>query len=155
MTSVATYNKMETSNYLEGTFEVKEYFRAKTSNKITLTELEKNFLSFFAIEEIIDEATPNAIGEEYGFYYGNLDPNEIITDFDEIHAYLNKENVVSKNVVKGIIGSLDKKNVVWVEERLPIDGGNLIWLTEEFLTAVADNQRQAIINYEENFENLC
>ena len=95
------------------------------------------------------------MGEEYGFYYGNLDPNEIITDFDEIHAYLNRDNVVSKNVVKGIIGSLDKKNVVWVEERLPIDGGNLIWLTEEFLTAVADNQRQAIINYEENFENLC
>ena len=141
MTSVATYNKMETSNYLEGTFEVKDYFRSETSNKITLTELEKNFLSFFAIEEIIDEATPNAIGEEYGFYYGNLDPNEIITDFEEIHAYLNRDNVVSKNVVKGIIGSLDKKNVVWVEDRSNEGYSNLIWLTEDFLTAVADNQR--------------
>tara|TARA_B100000925_G_scaffold277862_1_gene246192 strand:- start:719 stop:1144 length:426 start_codon:yes stop_codon:yes gene_type:complete len=141
MTSVATYNKMNTSNYLEGTFEVKDYFRSETSNKITLTELEKNFLSFFAIEEIIDEATDNPIGGEYGFYYGNLDPNEIITDFDEIHAYLNRDNVVSKNVVKGIIGSLDKKNVVWVEDRSQDGFSNLIWLTEDFLTAVADNQR--------------
>ena len=137
MTSVATYNKMETSNYLEGTFEVKDFFNKKTSNKITLTELEKNFLSFFAIEGIIDEATPNARGEEFGFYYGNLDPNEIITDFKEIHAYLNRENVVTKNCVKGIIGSLDKKNVVWVEERDQIDGGNLIWLSEDFLTALS------------------
>ena len=137
MTSVATYNKMETSNYLEGTFEVKDFFNKKTSNKITLTELEKNFLSFFAIEGIIDEATPNARGEEFGFYYGNLDPNEIITDFKEIHAYLNRDNVVSKNTVKGILGSLDKKNIIWVEERDQIDGGNLIWLSEDFLTALS------------------
>ena len=141
MTSVATYNKMETSNYLEGTFEVKDFFNKKTSNKITLTELEKNFLSFFAIEGIIDEATPNARGEEFGFYYGNLDPNEIITDFKEIHAYLNRDNVVSKNVVKGIIGSLDKKNVVWVEDRSNEGYSNLIWLTEDFLSAVAEHQR--------------
>ena len=140
MTSVATYNKMNTSNYLEGNFEVKDFY-GKTSQNITLTELEKNFLSFFAIEEIIDEATDNPIGSEYGFYYGNLDPNEIITDFDEIHAYLNRENVVSKNVVKGIIGSLDKKNVIWVEDRSQDGFSNLIWLTEDFLTAVADNQR--------------
>ena len=135
MTSVATYNKMETSNYLEGTFEVKDFFNKKTSNKITLTELEKNFLSFFALDGIVAES------KEYGFYYGDLDPNEIITDFDEIHAYLNRDNVVSKNVVKGIIGSLDKKNVVWVEDRSNEGYSNLIWLTEDFLTAVAENQR--------------
>ena len=121
MTSVATYNKMETSPLLEGTIEIKDYFNKEVSHTTNVTELEKNFLSFFALDGIIAES------KEYGFYYGDLDPNEIITDFDEIHAYLNRDNVVSKNVVKGIIGSLDKKNIVWVEERLHIDGGNLIW----------------------------
>ena len=131
MTSVATYNKMETSPLLEGTIEIKDYFNKEVSKATNLTELEKNFLSFFALDGIVAES------KEYGFYYGDLDPNEIITDFKEIHAYLNRDNVVSKNVVKGIIGSLDKKNVVWVEERLPIDGGNLIWLSEDFLTALS------------------
>ena len=130
MTSVATYNKMETSPLLEGTIEIKDYFNKEVSKATNLTELEKNFLSFFALDGIVAES------KEYGFYYGDLDPNEIITDFDEIHAYLNRDNVVSKNVVKGIIGSLDKKNVVWVEERDQIDGGNLIWLSEDFLTAL-------------------
>ena len=131
MTSVATYNKMETSPLLEGTIEIKDYFNKEVSKATNLTELEKNFLSFFALDGIVAES------KEYGFYYGDLDPNEIITDFDEIHAYLNRDNVVSKNVVKGIIGSLDKKNVVWVEERDQIDGGNLIWLSEDFLTALS------------------
>ena len=131
MTSVATYNKMETSPLLEGTIEIKDYFNKEVSHTTNVTELEKNFLSFFALDGIIAES------KEYGFYYGDLDPNEIITDFDEIHAYLNRDNVVSKNVDKGIIGSLDKKNIVWVEERLPIDGGNLIWLSEDFLTALS------------------
>ena len=131
MTSVATYNKMETSPLLEGTIEIKDYFNKEVSHTTNVTELEKIFLSFFALDGIIAES------KEYGFYYGDLDPNEIITDFDEIHAYLNRDNVVSKNVVKGIIGSLDKKNIVWVEERLPIDGGNLIWLSEDFLTALS------------------
>ena len=131
MTSVATYNKMETSPLLEGTIEIKDYFNKEVSHTTNVTELEKNFLSFFALDGIIAES------KEYGFYYGDLDPNEIITDFDEIHAYLNRDNVVSKNVVKGIIGSLDKKNIVWGEERLPIDGGNLIWLSEDFLTALS------------------
>ena len=131
MTSVATYNKMETSPLLEGTIEIKDYFNKEVSHTTNVTELEKNFLSFFALDGIIAES------KEYGFYYGDLDPNEIITDFDEIHAYLNRDNVVSKNVVKGIIGSLDKKNIVLVEERLPIDGGNLIWLSEDFLTALS------------------
>ena len=131
MTSVANYNKMDTSPLLEGTIEIKDYFNKEVSHTTNVTELEKNFLSFFALDGIIAES------KEYGFYYGDLDPNEIITDFDEIHAYLNRDNVVSKNVVKGIIGSLDKKNIVWVEERLPIDGGNLIWLSEDFLTALS------------------
>ena len=131
MTSVATYNKMETSPLLEGTIEIKDYFNKEVSKATNLTELEKNFLSFFALDGIVAES------KEYGFYYGDLDPNEIITDFKEIHAYLNRDNVVSKNVVKGIIGSLDKKNVVWVEERDQIDGGNLIWLSEDFLTALS------------------
>ena len=131
MTSVATYNKMETSPLLEGTIEIKDYFNKEVSKATNLTELEKNFLSFFALDGIVAES------KEYGFYYGDLDPNEIITDFTEIHAYLNRDNVVSKNVVKGIIGSLDKKNVVWVEERDQIDGGNLIWLSEDFLTALS------------------
>ena len=131
MTSVATYNKMETSPLLEGTIEIKDYFNKEVSHTTNVTELEKNFLSFFALDGIIAES------KEYGFYNGDLDTNEIITDFDEIHAYLNRDNVVSKNVVKGIIGSLDKKNIVWVEERLPIDGGNLIWLSEDFLTALS------------------
>lgn len=129
--SVATYNKMETSPLLEGTIEIKDYFNKEVSKATNLTELEKNFLSFFALDGIIAES------KEYGFYYGDLDPNEILTDFDEIHAYLNRDNVVSKNVVKGIIGSLDKKNVVWVEVREKIDGGNLIWLSEDFLTALS------------------
>ena len=138
MTSVATYNKMETSPLLEGTIEIKDYFSKEITHTVKVTELEKNFLSFFAIEGIINEAlsTPHYSGDRC-FYYGCLDPNEIITDFDEIHAYLNRDNVVSKNVVKGIIGSLDKKNIIWVEERLPIDGGNLIWLSEDFLTALS------------------
>ena len=131
MTSVATYNKMETSPLLEGTIEIKDYFNKEVSKATNLTELEKNFLSFFALDGIVAES------KEYGFYYGDLDPNEIITDFKEIHAYLNRDNVVSKNVVKGIIGSLDKKNVIWVEERDQIDGGNLIWLSEDFLTALS------------------
>ena len=131
MTSVATYNKMETSPLLEGTIEIKDYFNKEVSKATNLTELEKNFLSFFALDGIVAES------KEYGFYYGDLDPNEIITDFTEIHAYLNRDNVVSKNCVKGIIGSLDKKNVVWVEERDQIDGGNLIWLSEDFLTALS------------------
>ena len=131
MTSVATYNKMETSPLLEGTIEIKDYFNKEVSKATNLTELEKNFLSFFALDGIVAES------KEYGFYYGDLDPNEIITDFKEIHAYLNRENVVTKNCVKGIIGSLDKKNVVWVEERDQIDGGNLIWLSEDFLTALS------------------
>ena len=131
MTSVATYNKMETSPLLEGTIEIKDYFNKEVSKATNLTELEKNFLSFFALDGIVAES------KEYGFYYGDLDPNEIITDFKEIHAYLNRDNVVSKNCVKGIIGSLDKKNVVWVEERDQIDGGNLIWLSEDFLTALS------------------
>ena len=131
MTSVSTYNKMETSPLLEGTIEIKDYFNKEVSKATNLTELEKNFLSFFALDGIVAES------KEYGFYYGDLDPNEIITDFKEIHAYLNRDNVVSKNVVKGIIGSLDKKNVVWVEERDQIDGGNLIWLSEDFLTALS------------------
>ena len=135
MTTVATYNKMETSPLLEGTIEIKDYFNKEVSKATTLTELEKNFLSFFALDGIVAES------KEYGFYYGDLDPNEIITDFDEIHAYLNRDNVVSKNVVKGIIGSLDKKNVVWVEDRSNEGYSNLIWLTEDFLTAVAENQR--------------
>ena len=135
MTSVATYNKMETSPLLEGTIEIKDYFNKEVSKATNLTELEKNFLSFFALDGIVAES------KEYGFYYGDLDPNEIITDFDEIHAYLNRDNVVSKNVVKGIIGSLDKKNVVWVEDRSNEGYSNLIWLTEDFLTAVAENQR--------------
>ena len=131
MTSVATYNKMETSPLLEGTIEIKDYFNKEVSKATNLTELEKNFLSFFALDGIVAES------KEYGFYYGDLDPNEIITDFKEIHAYLNRDNVVTKNCVKGIIGSLDKKNVVWVEERDQIDGGNLIWLSEDFLTALS------------------
>ena len=135
MTSVATYNKMETSPLLEGTIEIKDYFNKEVSKATNLTELEKNFLSFFALDGIVAES------KEYGFYYGDLDPNEIITDFKEIHAYLNRDNVVSKNVVKGIIGSLDKKNVVWVEDRSNEGYSNLIWLTEDFLTAVAENQR--------------
>ena len=130
MTSVATYNKMETSPLLEGTIEIKDYFNKEVSKATNLTELEKNFLSFFALDGIVAES------KEYGFYYGDLDPNEIITDFDEIHAYLNRDNVVSKNTVKGILGSLDKKNIIWVEERDQIDGGNLIWLSEDFLTAL-------------------
>ena len=131
MTSVATYNKMETSPLLEGTIEIKDYFNKEVSKATNLTELEKNFLSFFALDGIVAES------KEYGFYYGDLDPNEIITDFDEIHAYLNRDNVVSKNTVKGILGSLDKKNIIWVEERDQIDGGNLIWLSEDFLTALS------------------
>ena len=130
MTSVATYNKMETSPLLEGTIEIKDYFNKEVTNTVKVTELEKNFLSFFALDGIVEES------KEYGFHYGDLDPNEIITDFDEIHAYLNRDNVVSKNTVKGILGSLDKKNIIWVEERLPIDGGNLIWLSEDFLNAI-------------------
>ena len=129
--SVATYNKMETSPLLEGTIEIKDYFNKEVSKATNLTELEKNFLSFFALDGIIAES------KEYGFYYGDLDPNEILTDFDEIHAYLNRDNVVSKNTVKGILGSLDKKNIIWVEERDQIDGGNLIWLSEDFLTALS------------------
>ena len=83
MTSVATYNKMETSPLLEGTIEIKDYFNKEVSKATNLTELEKNFLSFFALDGIV------AASKEYGFYYGDLDPNEIITDFKEIHAYLN------------------------------------------------------------------
>ena len=75
MTSVATYNKMETSPLLEGTIEIKDYFNKEVSHTTNVTELEKNFLSFFALDGIIAES------KEYGFYYGDLDPNEIITDF--------------------------------------------------------------------------
>tara|TARA_B100002052_G_C15457026_1_gene408207 strand:- start:47 stop:448 length:402 start_codon:yes stop_codon:yes gene_type:complete len=133
MTSVATYNKMETSPLLEGTIEIKDYFNKEVSNATNLTELEKNFLSFFALDTIVAEE------KKHGFYYGD-DIEAVYTDFDEIHAYLNRENVVSKNTVKGILGSLDKKNVIWVEERLPIDGGNLIWLSEDFLTALFEQR---------------
>lgn len=130
-THISTYNKMETSPLLEGTIEIKDYFNKEVTHTTNVTELEKNFLSFFALDGIVAES------KEYGFYYGDLDPNEIITDFDEIHAYLNRDNVVSKNTVKGILGSLDKKNIIWVEERDQIDGGNLIWLSEDFLTALS------------------
>ena len=132
--SQATLNPVKRLNELtENTFSIDNgYGNKKVTKEVNFTVLEKNFLSFFALDGIADEAI--SWGGE--FYYGDLDPNEIITDFDEIHAYLNRDNVVSKNTVKGILGSLDKKNIIWVEERLPIDGGNLIWLSEDFLNAI-------------------
>ena len=133
--SQATLNPVKRLNALtENTFSIDNgYGNKKVTKEVNFTVLEKNFLSFFALDGIADEAVKWG-GE---FYYGDLDPNEIITDFDEIHAYLNRDNVVSKNTVKGILGSLDKKNIIWVEERDQIDGGNLIWLSEDFLTALS------------------
>ena len=138
--SQATLNPVKRLNELtENTFSIDNgYGNKKVTKEVNFTVLEKNFLSFFALDGIADEAV--SWGGE--FYYGDLDPNEIITDFDEIHAYLNRENVVTKNVVKGIIGSLDKKNIIWVEERDAFDGGNLIWLTEEFLNKMVAMRKE-------------
>lgn len=138
--SQATLNPVKRLNELtENTFSIDNgYGNKKVTKEVNFTVLEKNFLSFFALDGIADEAI--SWGGE--FYYGDLDPNEIITDFDEIHAYLNRENVVTKNVVKGIIGSLDKKNIIWVEERDAFDGGNLIWLTEEFLNKMVAMRKE-------------
>ena len=138
--SQATLNPVKRLNELtENTFSIDNgYGNKKVTKEVNFTVLEKNFLSFFALDGIADEAI--SWGGE--FYYGDLDPNEIITAFDEIHAYLNRENVVTKNVVKGIIGSLDKKNIIWVEERDAFDGGNLIWLTEEFLNKMVAMRKE-------------
>ena len=138
--SQATLNPVKRLNALtENTFSIDNgYGNKKETKEVNFTVLEKNFLSFLALDGIADEAVKWG-GE---FYYGDLDPNEIITDFDEIHAYLNRDNVVSKNVVKGIIGSLDQKNIIWVEERDAFDGGNLIWLTEEFLNKMVAMRKE-------------
>ena len=49
-----------------------------------------------------------------------------------------KEAGFSKHEQAGLIGSLEKKNVIFIEHRDPIyEGPDLFWLTEDFVNFIA------------------
>ena len=60
-----------------------------------------------------------------------------------------KEAGFSKHEQAGLIGSLEKKNVIFIEHRDPIyEGPDLFWLTEDFVNFIAAKNKAEVKTFE-------
>ena len=76
--------------------------------------------------------------EETGYQNCDGDPAAFCFDLND-----GLEAGFTKHELAGVIGSLEKKEVIDIEQRDPIQGGTLYWLTTSFINFIAAKNIQA------------